>query len=143
MTFEAILAIALTCKTLPVSLAPIMAGIAMQESGGDPRIVNHNPNGTSDFGLAQVNTVNLGWTHLTNPFDPCANLTAGAKVLFSRYNGNPPDSIKALYAAGIMTRLTHMPIPPIPVESIPTPPIPVGRHARPVMSGRDLLATRR
>lgn len=108
MTLEAVLAIALTCPTLPPSLAPIMAGIAMHESGGDPNAVHYNPhNLTTDYGLAQVNTVNLGWTNLTNPFDPCANLTAGAKVLFAKYNGNPPDSIKAIYAAGVMTRLAH------------------------------------
>lgn len=143
MTLEAILAIALTCPTLPPSLAPIMAGIAMHESGGDPNAVHHNTNNlTTDYGLAQVNTVNLGWTNLTNPFDPCANLTAGAKVLFAKYNGNPPDSIKAIYAAGVMTRLAHATAPPSPQESMP-PPLPtVDRSPRPVRSGRDLLATR-
>lgn len=117
LTLDAVLAIALTCQTLPTSLAPIMAGVAMHESGGDPRAVHHNANGTDDLGLVQINTTNLGWTKLTDPFDPCANLTAGAKVLFARYNGSPPDSVKAVYAAGVMSHLANSPRPIPPVDN--------------------------
>lgn len=118
MTPEAVLAIALACKTLPPILAPIMVGIAQTESGLDPRATHRNPNGTTDYGLAQVNTINLGWTGLTDPFEPCANLTAGAKVLFAKYNGNPPDTGKARYADAVMTRLAQ---PSTPTTSPATP----------------------
>jgi soluble lytic murein transglycosylase-like protein len=108
MTLQALLAIALSCPTLAPSLAPIMAGIAAHENPKlDPRAVNHNANGTRDMGIAQVNEINFGWTGLKDPFDPCQNLTAAAKVLFAKYNGNPPDTMKALYAAGVMARLAQ------------------------------------
>lgn len=118
MTPEAALAIALACKTLPAALAPIMVGIASHESGLNPFAVHHNPNGTTDYGLVQVNSIHLGWTGLTDPFDPCANLTAGAKVLFAKYNGNPPDRGKAAYAAAVMARLA-LALPPQQADEAP------------------------
>lgn len=140
MTLEAALAIALTCQTLPASLAPIMVGIAQQESGLDPAIVHRNPNGTVDVGLAQVNSSNFGWLGLTmqTAMDPCTNLAAGARVLFARYNGSPPDSVKAVYAAGVMTRLAHAPTPS-PQESPPTPEPPPVIYVRPAHVNRNLV----
>lgn len=35
----------------------IAVAIAMAESGGNPKITNHNTNGSMDFGLWQINTV--------------------------------------------------------------------------------------
>jgi hypothetical protein len=142
MTPAAVLALALTCPTLPVSLAPVMVGIAMHENPQlDPRAINHNKNGTDDLGLAQVNTINLGWTNLKDPFDPCQNLTAASKVLFSKYNGNPPDGVKALYAAGVMARLARLPEAPAPEapapEAISSQPPAI--YPRPAHGGRDIV----
>jgi soluble lytic murein transglycosylase-like protein len=84
-----------------------MTGIVQHESGLDPTIVHHNPNGTVDVGLAQVNSSNFGWLGLTmaDALDPCRNLAAGARVLLVRYNGNPPDTVKAAYSADVTARI--------------------------------------
>lgn len=134
MTLEALLAIALTCQPLPASLAPIMVGIAQHESGLDPTAIHHNTNGTVDVGLAQVNSANFGWLGLTmqTALDPCTNLAAGARVLFARYNGNPPDSVKAVYSAGIMANLAHSPRPSSVARSASSP------FSKPARTGRDL-----
>lgn len=111
LTVPAALAIALTCPTLPPSLGPIMVGISQHESGLDTNAMHRNSNGTVDVGLAQVNSANFLWLGLTmqTAMDPCMNLAAGARVLFAKYNGNPPDSVKAVYSAGIMARLSRVP----------------------------------
>lgn len=113
LTVPAALAIALTCPTLPPSLGPIMVGISQHESGLDTNAMHRNSNGTVDVGLAQVNSANFLWLGLTmqTAMDPCMNLAAGARVLFAKYNGNPPDSVKAVYSAGIMARLSRVPAP--------------------------------
>jgi hypothetical protein len=41
--------------------------------------------------------------------DPCRNFAAGAKVLFAKYNGNPPDVVKSAYAADVMARISKQP----------------------------------
>lgn len=109
MTREALLFIAMhQCPTLPMPevLGPVMVAYAQHENHPlDPLAVNHNPNGTYDMGIAQVNSRNFGWTGLKDWRDPCQNLTAAAKVWFARYNGNPPDELKALYAAGMFAKL--------------------------------------
>lgn len=144
MTPEAALAIALSCKTLDPSMARLMVGVAQWESGLDPLKIHRNPNGTFDYGLAQINTINLGWTKLTDPFEPCANLTAGLKVLLARYNGNPPDPDKVIYAAGVMTRVAQLNIA-VPLVAAPAAaPLPASEPnddiARPVGAGRENLA---
>ncbi len=105
LTAAAVLALANAC--VGPSLAPIMTGIAQHESGLDPAAINHNPNGTVDVGLAQVNSSNFGWLGLTmaDALDPCLNLKAGARVLLVRYNGNPPDAGKVAYASAVTARI--------------------------------------
>jgi Transglycosylase SLT domain len=124
LTAQAALAIALKC--LPPAVAPVMVGIAQHESGLDPSAVHHNANGTTDWGLAQVNSSNFSWTGLTpnTALDPCANLRAGAMVLFAKYNGNPPAAVKIAYANDVMRRLQPAPgAPPIQaILSTPDPP---------------------
>lgn len=109
MTREALLLIAMhQCPTLPMPdvLGPIMVAYALHENPSlNPLAVNHNANGTDDKGIAQINTRNFGWTSLKDWRDPCQNLTAAAKVWFARYNGNPPDELKALYVAGVFAKL--------------------------------------
>lgn len=141
LTVQAALAIALTCPTLPASLAPIMVGIAQHESGLDTTIIHHNDNGTVDVGLAQVNSSNFGWLGMTmqTAMDPCKNLAAGARVLFARYNGNPPDSLKATYTAGIMANLAHGQPITAPTTPAPTAPEPPVVYLRPAHAGRYLI----
>lgn len=106
MTVSAVTALAMQC--LPPSLAPIAVGIALHENPRlDTAAVYHNKNGTDDRGLTMINDVNLGWLKLTpqTVFEPCANLRASIKVLFARYNGNPPDAVKRAYADGVMSRI--------------------------------------
>lgn len=136
LTVPAALALALTCPTLPASLAPIMVGISEHESGLNTTAINHNTNGSVDVGLAQVNSSNFGWLGLTmqTATDPCLNLSAGARVLFAKYNGNPPDSVKAVYSAGIMARLSKE---RAPLEAIGTP----DPFTRPSRTNRDLIVT--
>lgn len=126
MTREALLAIALhQCPSLPMPevLGPIMVGIALHENHTlDPLAINHNANGTDDKGVAQVNTTNFGWTGLQDWRDPCQNLTAAAKVLFARFNGNPPPALKALYAAGVFSELQSLKPAAAAAQAITIPP---------------------
>jgi hypothetical protein len=101
-------AMAIAIQCLGSTLAPIMVGIAQHESGLDPAAIHHNANGTVDVGIAQINTSNFRWLGLTmqTALDPCQNLAAGARVLFARYNGSPPDAVKAAYAASVTARIS-------------------------------------
>lgn len=63
------------------AIAPLMAAIAMAESGGNSTATNHNTNGTTDFGLWQINSVNGGSTAL---FDPAANAKEALKIYNSQ-----------------------------------------------------------
>lgn len=142
------MAIALQC--LPASLAPIAAGIALHENPKlDRQAVNRNANGTSDYGLAQINSANFGWLSksMQTPvnertiFDPCINLQAAMRVLFVRYNGNPPDVVKAAYAAGVMA---NIPADTVGAASAAPAPAPVSAPAaypfsKPARTGRDLV----
>jgi hypothetical protein len=129
-TSAAAMALALQC--VPPSLAPIAAGIALQENPKlDLQAVNHNVNGTFDYGLAQINSANFAWLSqsMRTPvnertiFDPCINLQAAMRVLFARYNGNPTDAVKAAYAAGVMAKIpTGAEAPPRQPETNETPP---------------------
>lgn len=107
-----------------------MSAIVKQESGGHPWSINDNNGKRSyrlktkeeavlkatelissghsiDMGLAQINSKNLRWLGLSvaQVFDPCTNISAGAKVLtqgyqktgslpaaLSMYNTGKPDS---------------------------------------------------
>lgn len=142
MTLEAVLAIALACPSLPSAMLDIVIGniLANENAPLNERAVNHNPNGTDDYGLGQVNTINLDWTGLRgHEFEPCPNLTAAAKVFLVKYNGNPPDQIKKVYAARAMMQIArlHTAVQATPAISSPPPP---DQFPRPVRAGRDLLA---
>lgn len=147
MLLATVIAIALSCPTLPQSMLEIVVGNALHENPTlNERAVNHNSNGTDDFGLGQVNTINLDWTGLRgHEFEVCPNLTASAKVFLAKYNGNPPDQIKAVYAAAAMMQISQLhqkiPQPVLVQEKIPPEPA-EPPPARPAQSGRDLLAVR-
>ncbi len=74
LTPSAALAIAMQCVT-PYSMATVAVGIAQHESGLETQTVHRNTNGTVDYGLAGINTINLGWLGLTpeTALDPCKN----------------------------------------------------------------------
>ena len=58
------------------ALAPIMAAIALAESGGRSDAINRDSNGTTDTGLWQINSVH----NLKNLNDPAANAAAAVKI---------------------------------------------------------------
>jgi hypothetical protein len=90
----ALTALALSCggdpdhpeRAVPVDL---LTRIVMHESAGNPMAINLNKNGTTDYGLAQINSSNLGWLGQTPEtiLDPCTNIAAEARILrgFSGY----------------------------------------------------------
>ena len=138
LTPAAAMALALRC--VPPAVAPIMVGIAQHESGLDPIAIHHNANGTVDVGLAQVNSANFVWLGLTlqTALDPCRNLAAGARVLLAKYNGNPPDIVKAAYATAVTARIRDLGnAPSAPPSSPPDPPVIYAKPAK--HAGRNLV----
>lgn len=101
LTVPALLTLIATHHCVPPSLANVAVGIALHESRLVTDAVNHNPNGTYDYGLMQINSSNFSWLHLSSntALDPCANIAAGLKVFFVKYNGNPPPLVAERYAA--------------------------------------------
>lgn len=61
----------------------LLLAIAKAESGLKISAVNTNRNGTVDYGLMQVNSINLDFVGATKDtiFNPATNIHAGAKVL--------------------------------------------------------------
>ena len=155
-------AMTLAAQCVPPSAAPLLVGIAQHESGLNPLAIHDNISGRSyspdtvqqavviarsliaighsslDLGIAQVNTANFGWTGLTigTAFDPCHSFVAGSAVLLAKYNGNPPDTAKAAYAADVTAHVRAIagtPDPPKPAD----PPAFVSVFTRP-KPGREL-----
>lgn len=67
----------------------LLGAIAKTESNFNANAVRHNPNGTRDIGLMQINSIwlpELAKYGITEPslFDPCTNLTVGAWILSQR-----------------------------------------------------------
>jgi SLT domain-containing protein len=67
----------------------LLTRIVMHESGGNPSAANLNANGTTDYGLAQINSSNLAWLGETptSIMNPCQNIAAETRILrgFSGY----------------------------------------------------------
>ena len=82
----------------------LLEAIAQVESNLNPKAVNHNKNGSYDFGLMQINTCwqkTLGDDYWNELADPCYNVIVGAWILrqcFDRY-GYSWDSV-ACYNIG-------------------------------------------
>lgn len=109
------------------SVDPVtMSAVVKQESGGQPWVINDNNGKRSyrlktkeeavlkatelisaghsiDMGLAQINSKNLRWLGLsvTQVFDPCTNVAAGARVLTQGYQktGSLPAAL-SMYNTG-------------------------------------------
>lgn len=116
---------------------------AQIESKLDPLVIHHNTNGTTDYGLMQINSANfvlLGIRSTEEALDPCRNIKAAADLYqtLSRYNsGNATTSIG--YAARVMAQLSHLP-PAVPQEFTPLPAAnPPVVYIRPAHAGRNLV----
>lgn len=103
LTAAAVFALAGTCQSL---VAPMtILKIAQVESALDPQAVHRNRDGSTDFGLMQINSKNftlLGLTSMADALDPCRSISAAAALLasFSRYNSGSPTRSLA-YAASV------------------------------------------
>lgn len=92
---------------IPASLA--LAVASWESAGCNPNATNTNPGtatspSTTDYGLFQINTVNLNSLGLTpaTALDPTANINAGVKLLanlYSQYGGDVTQTLEA-YNAG-------------------------------------------
>jgi hypothetical protein len=77
-------------------------GIASHESGFNPNATNVNTNGTTDYGVMQLNSTTVQTLGVSNPLDPQQNIDAGVQLLASyltKYNGNSAQALQA-YASG-------------------------------------------
>ena len=139
LTAAAVFALAGTCQSL---VAPMtILKIAQVESALDPQAVHRNRDGSTDFGLMQINSKNfalLGLTSMADALDPCRSISAAAALLasFSRYNSGSPTRSLA-YAASVQA----VRIGAVKVAAAPsTAPTSIGAavFARPA-AGRELV----
>ena len=89
---------------VPVSVA---LGIASHESGFNPNATNNNTNGTTDYGVMQLNTSVLQTYGLTpaQALDPQTNIDTSMKLMsmyLKQYNGDVNTALWA-YASGAGT----------------------------------------
>lgn len=84
-------------------VAPNIAlGVASHESGFNPTAVNHNPNGTTDWGVMQLNDTTVQTMGVSEPLDPAQNIDAGVRLLanlLAKYGGDVYSALWA-YASG-------------------------------------------
>ena len=149
---------------VPPKAVDVMVGVAMTESGGNSLSIHDNTGAVSftpstkaeaiklanallaihhdlDLGAGNVNVRNFGWTHLTveTAFDECRNMDAATRIMFVRYNGNPPDASKIVYAQRVMARITDDGNPKPTEPAIHPPDAPAVVFVRPAHAGRDLV----
>lgn len=80
----------------------IALGIASHESGFNPNATHLNTNGTTDYGVMQLNSTTVQTLGVQNPLDPQQNINAGVSLLASylnQYGGNVNQALQA-YASG-------------------------------------------
>jgi type IV secretion system protein VirB1 len=122
LTVQAALALALHCA--PGVDPNLMVGIARHESGLDPTATHRNANGTTDYGLLQINSANFGWLSLSveSSLDPCRSMAAGAAILtrLSIYNtGNPTLGMANGYSAAVTASVRAVKNNPSPAPFAP------------------------
>ena len=82
---------------------PQMAlAIASHESGFNPNATNLNKNGTTDWGVMQLNDTTVQTLGVSDPLDPQQNIDAGVGLLakyLQQYGGNEDLALQA-YASG-------------------------------------------
>ena len=82
--------------------ANIALGVAAHESNFDPNAKNYNANGTTDWGVMQLNDSTVQTLGVQNPLDPAQNIDAGVSLLgtyLRQYGGNTAAALQA-YASG-------------------------------------------
>ena len=134
LTSAAFLTLAMACA--PDIDPELLHAQAIKESGMNTTATNHNVNGSTDYGLMQINSRNFGLLGVRSAeelFNPCRNLKAAADLYktLSRYNsGKPLASIT--YAVSILNRVT----PAEPAAKPHTAPASVFTRPHP---GRELI----
>lgn len=115
LTVTAVLALAASCQNV---VAPqTLLKIAQVETNLNPSARHQNRDGSWDLGLMQINSKNLEWLGLTDPFDPCQSIHAAAALLasYSRYNsGSPTASMEYAMAVWRQNRAVKDPAPSPP-----------------------------
>lgn len=83
---------------VPVSVA---LAVAQHESNFNPNATNLNTNGTTDYGVMQLNSTTVQTLGVQNPLDPQQNINAGVGLLatYIQKYGNVQDALWA-YASG-------------------------------------------
>lgn len=102
-----VLSLAVSCQPPGANIPPeLIAAQAQRESGLDPAAVHRDANGTTDYGLMQINSRNIGWLGLIHPFDACESIRAAAKLiaLLSRYNSGLPNRSLG-YASNVISTM--------------------------------------
>lgn len=141
MTAAAVLTLATSCQSL---VAPVtILKIATHESRLDPAATHRNADGSTDWGLMQINDRNFQWLGLTiaAALDPCRSIAAGAAVLagLSKYNtGSPARGIG--YAAAVQA-VRIGPAQQSADVSTPRDGPSNNPFAKPARTGRDLVFT--
>jgi soluble lytic murein transglycosylase-like protein len=80
----------------------IALGVAAHESGFNPNATNLNTNGTTDYGVMQLNSSTVQTLGISDPLDPQTNINAGVQLLgqyLQQYGGNTSQALQA-YASG-------------------------------------------
>jgi lysozyme-related protein Hpa2 len=84
----------------------VLRAIALVESGGNPKAINHNRNGSVDLGELQINSIHqreLARYGIAPPdlLDACKNIYIGAWILRGRMDqyGNTWEAIGAYHSA--------------------------------------------
>lgn len=73
-------------------------GIASHESGFNPAATNKNTNGTTDYGVMQLNTTTVQTLGVADAMDPQQNIDAGVGLLSNLLKMYGGDVTKALWA---------------------------------------------
>ncbi|MEX3924007.1 lytic transglycosylase domain-containing protein [Paraburkholderia sp. BR10936] len=83
----------------------VLRGIAAHESNNNPKAVHRNKNGTVDYGMMQINSVNLKelnkyGIHRRDLMDECKSIYAGAFLLKQKMvkHGNTTTAIGAYHS---------------------------------------------
>jgi hypothetical protein len=98
-TIQAMIVAAANQYGVPANIA---LGVASHESGFNPNAINVNTNGTTDYGVMQLNTTTVQTMGVTDPMDPQQNINAGVQLLanlLNQYGGNTYNALWA-YASG-------------------------------------------
>lgn len=83
----------------------VLQGIAVVESQNNPHAINHNKNGTVDYGILQINSIHLKelkkyGVHRADLLNKCTNIYTGARILRGKMNkyGNTWAAVGAYHS---------------------------------------------